>query len=272
MHTYESIKEQDSKGVLPDVQNRKAAFSLTKVGVRHVKVPILFDTQSCQAECAAYIYALNNKGANLSRLIEVLTSLSTKPLTFEILKSVAEALFNTHNHAGLIKIKFNIFNTKAAPVSKKVSYIHYPCEISIKDQSKYVIGIQGLGTTVCPCSLEITNSKGAHNQRATINLKVEVVETAGLNLVEVCKKLINIADTSSSCEIYNILKRADEKFVTEKMFSNPCFSEDCARNAATALKELKYIKNFSVVVESYESIHSHNCLSIYDTKENLHAV
>jgi len=113
--------------------------------------------------------------------------------------------------------------------------------------------------TVCPCSLAISNN-GAHSQRALVKIRCQF---EGLLWVE---DLISIATTSASSPVYALLKRVDEKFVTESAFSNPVFVEDVVRRVAVKLKEHPLIKWFRVEVESYESIHNHNAYACIESK------
>lgn len=253
---------------LPDIQQEDSDIKITKVGVRNVKVPIVYEKSSILATCAVYSKALEKRGSNMSRYVEILTTLGQEELTLLGVQNVAKAIEASHELDCLLKIKFPIWQFKESPVTKHMSFSSYICEIIYDSKSGPVVGIESEINTVCPCSLAMSKT-AAHNQRAICNIKVSVHPTDDLHAI--IEALCEVVNKSGSYEIFNVLKRQDEKFVTEEMYKNPKFVEDSVRGTVRALREKKFEK-FSVVVESLESIHQHNALSIYDTDTNLHAI
>jgi GTP cyclohydrolase I len=137
----------------------------------------------------------------------------------------------------------------AAPMS-------YDCSFEGRidnDEYKFILGVKVPVTTLCPCSKEISEN-GAHNQRALISVKVSYDETEQIWIED----LIDLVESCSSCPVYSLLKRQDEKYVTEHAYSNPKFVEDVLRDVVVKLRKHPQVKEFEVECEAYESIHNHS--------------
>lgn len=175
-----------------------------------------------------------------------------KPLLSE-LKTELQA------ESATIEMTFPYFIEKKAPVTKTASLMEYTCRFTcgMNDSSDIMISIWVPSTTLCPCSKEIS-LYGAHNQRAEINLNVKFD-----NFVWI-EDLISMVESGTSCEVYSLLKRPDEKYVTEKAFDNPMFVEDVVRRVAQLALAHENITWFSVGVESFESIHKHSAYAFTD--------
>jgi len=159
--------------------------------------------------------------------------------------------------AAYVDISFPYFMRKSAPVSGISSLMCYDCffNAGLNDEYELWIGVIVPVTTLCPCSKEISEA-GAHNQRSHITIKLCYSEFVWL------EELIGIAESVASCEIYPLLKRPDEKYVTERAYHNPRFVEDIVRDLTQILKADARVKRFYVEADSFESIHAHNAYAM----------
>jgi GTP cyclohydrolase I len=177
------------------------------------------------------------------------------PLIVEELRTELQA------DAAQIEMTFPYFIAKQAPITKTSSLMEYTCKFTcqVSDKQDFTVSVWVPSTTLCPCSKEIS-SFGAHNQRAEINLNVKFNKFIWL------EDLIALVESGSSCEVYSLLKRPDEKYVTEKAYENPMFVEDVVRKVAELAMEHEDISWFSVGVESFESIHKHSAYAYTDSE------
>lgn len=161
-----------------------------------------------------------------------------------------------------LELHFPYFIEKHAPVTQTSSLMEYSCVFTgeIGMDESFTLYVQVPVTTLCPCSKEISQA-GAHNQRAEISLKIAY---SGFIWIE---ELIEMTEESASCELYALLKRPDEKFVTEKAYQNPMFVEDVVRRVAEKAKAHPNITWFSAGVESFESIHKHSAFAYVDSSQ-----
>ncbi len=159
-------------------------------------------------------------------------------------------------------MRFPYFIAKNAPVTKTTSLMEYNCSFTctINDTEKLLLTVQVPVTTLCPCSKEISDA-GAHNQRAEVTLTVQPHKFIWL------EDLIQLVESCGSCELYALLKRPDEKFVTEQAYANPMFVEDVVRVVAQSAVKHADIGWFSVGVESFESIHKHSAYAFVDSND-----
>lgn len=167
-----------------------------------------------------------------------------------------------HAKSVRLEMSFPYFIDKKAPVSDTHSLMEYDCTFSggIGEDEGFILSIRVPVTTLCPCSKEIS-AGGAHNQRGEVTLNVTFD-----NFIWV-EDLITLVEQSASCEVYSLLKRPDEKYVTEKAFNNPMFVEDVVRKVAVLALDHPDIKWFSASVESFESIHKHSAYAYVDSDE-----
>lgn len=245
-----------------DVQNFKdhRNIEITKVGVKGIKYPIIVldraqGTQAVNAAINIYVNLPHHfKGAHMSRFIEILNEFrgQINIKTFHlILEKTRQKLKAQSAH---MEIAFPYFIEKTAPVTKAKSLMEYKCLFCgalNDDGADFQVGIIVPVTTVCPCSKEISNM-GAHNQRSIVTVKVRFKKFFWI------EDLIRIVEESASGEVYSLLKRPDEKFVTERAYENPMFVEDVVRNVAARLKAHDNFPSFTVEAENYESIHNHS--------------
>jgi GTP cyclohydrolase I len=253
-----------------DIQNQKdhRNINIKKVGVKRIKYPIIVldraqGTQPVNATISMYVNLPHHfKGTHMSRFVEILNEFrgEINIRTFHsILEKVREKLRAESAH---MEIEFPYFIEKAAPVSGARSHMEYHCSFCGQNngqKSDFLVGVVVPVTTVCPCSREISN-KGAHNQRSIVTVKLRFKKFFWI------EDVIRIIEDSASGEVYSLLKRPDEKFVTEKGYENPMFVEDVVRNVAEQLNCNENFTWYSVEAENYESIHNHSAYA-YVEKE-----
>jgi len=262
-----------NKKELMDVQNLfdSRQLEIDKVGVKKVKYPIVVldkenGLQHTVATIDMYVNLPHNyKGTHMSRFVEILHK-NQKMINMRnlpnILREMKEKL---HAEAAHITVSFPYFIKKEAPVTKTQSYLEYKCGFSghmgdAGDMKEFIVSVSIPVNTLCPCSKEISDY-GAHNQRGVVTLSVKFKKFFWI------EDLINIVEKCASSDIYSILKREDEKFVTEKAFNNPMFVEDLVREIAIELKKNKNFPWFSIEAENYESIHNHSAYAYLEYKE-----
>jgi GTP cyclohydrolase I len=246
---------------MEDIQNQQdyRNIAIDKVGVKDVRYPItVLDKATKTQQTVAVINMYVNlpkslKGTHMSRLVEILNEhdrrISIKNFS-EILSTMKERLDAESAH---IEISFPYFVMKTSPVTKSQGLMEYQCTFkgSLNKGKDLVVMINVPITTLCPCSREISEF-GAHNQRGEVRLQVRFKKFVWI------EDLISLVEESASCDVYSVLKREDEKYVTEKAYSNPKFVEDIVRDIAKKLKNDSNIVWFSVESENFESIHNHN--------------
>ncbi len=161
-----------------------------------------------------------------------------------------------------IDMTFSYFIKKTAPVSDTTSLMEYTCQFSggAGEGEDFILSVKVPVTTLCPCSREISEV-GAHNQRAEVSLNVKFSNFIWL------EDLITLVEAGASCEVFALLKRPDEKYVTEQAYNNPMFVEDVVRKVAENARKHPDISWFSVGVESFESIHKHSAYAFVDSSE-----
>ena len=172
-------------------------------------------------------------------------------------KRLEKIIKKLHAKSGESKFKFRYFINKKAPVSKLAAPMCYDCsfegKIDENNNYKFILGVKVPVTTLCPCSKEISKY-GAHNQRAIIKVRVSYDESEHIWLED----LIELVESCSSSPLYSLLKRQDEKYVTEKAWENPRFVEDVLREVVLKLRNHPVVKEFEVDCEAFESIHNHS--------------
>lgn len=246
---------------MPDLQNQtdKRKITIDKVGVKAIKYPIIVSDrtnkiQNTIAEINFYVeLPHSNRGTHMSRFVEILNKYHQEDIIFNLDKLLSDIKKSLKADAAYIEIRFPYFILKKAPVSKITSYLNYDClfRASLSDNFDFRIGVAVPVTTLCPCSREIS-AYGAHNQRSHVTVLVQYSEFIWL------EELIELIESVSSCEIYPLLKRADEKYVTEKAYDNPRFVEDMVRELSVHLNKDKRILHYEIESENFESIHNHS--------------
>jgi GTP cyclohydrolase FolE2 len=251
--------------MLPDVQSQpdSRALSIEAAGIRNLRYPVTIQAgRRPIATVATFTLSVGlaaaAKGTHMSRFIELLESLA-RPLDQRGFRALLlDMLRRLEAKSGEIEMRFPYFVTKTAPVSRVQSQLDY--EVSwrgrVSAQSEYSFSMQVLvpATSLCPCSKEIS-AYGAHNQRSIIRIDVELTGDMAI------EELLDIAERSASCEVYGLLKRADEKYVTERAYENPKFAEDLVRDVALELNRQPLVRAYVVEAENFESIHNHSAFA-----------
>ena len=246
---------------LADVQNmpdfRKIA--LDKVGIKNIKYPIIVldrakGVQHTVANINMYVNLPQHfKGTHMSRFVEILNRYRKEIniRTFEeILSEIKKSLDAEEAH---LEVDFPYFLEKKAPVTLTSGLMEYGCGFygTLAKSLDIVLLVKVPITTVCPCSKELADF-GAHNQRGEARVWFRSDRFIWM------EDIIEIVEGSASSQVYSILKRPDEKFVTEQAYEKPVFVEDVVRNICLGLQKLDGIKWFSAEVENFESIHKHS--------------
>lgn len=251
---------------MKDIQNLKDTrnVDIQKVGIKHIDVPLIIQrkSNSNQIVCAKARVSVSlprdYKGTHMSRFVEVLNEWQHKNLLGVDIKGCLEKIIeNLNAESGELQFKFKYFIEKKSPVTHLPAQMAYECSfegrIDKEHGYKFILGVEVPVTTLCPCSKEISDN-GAHNQRAFITVKVSYDDDRHIWLED----LISLVEGCASCPVYPLLKREDEKFVTEKAWDNPKFVEDVLRDVVVKLREHPVVKEFEVECEAFESIHNHS--------------
>lgn len=244
---------------------------LHRVGVKGVSYPIVVldrtnGVQRTVASVNMYVDLPENfRGTHMSRFIEVLNEyhLEVSPKKIRDMLSRLKSVLNAKR--AVLEVSFPYFVLKHAPVSQTESFLKYECAFQAElfsSHFRFETIVEVPIHTLCPCSKEISD-RGAHNQRAVCRVTFVSSEMVWI------EEIIEIVESSASSPIFTLLKRVDEKFVTEHAYDNPKFVEDVARDVALKLKEHGKIKWYRVEVESFESIHLHNAYACVVSDEVL---
>ena len=238
---------------LKDIQNLedKRGIDIQKVGVKDVELPLAIQRKNAENQIVSakarmsVSLSKNFKGTHMSRFIEVLNIWGQKGVQgVDIKKCLEDIKKKLKTNSAEVKFIFKYFIEKKAPVSNLKSQMGYDCsfEGSLNDDNyKFILGVKVPVTTLCPCSKEISEY-GAHNQRAIISVKIQYDENSHVWLED----LIESIEKCGSSSIYPLLKREDEKYVTERAYETPKFVEDVLRDVVISLKEIKCIKHAQV--------------------------
>ncbi len=246
-----------------DTQNQPdfRKIPIDKVGIKGLKYPVkVMDKtkgiQSTVADICMYVDLPHQcKGTHMSRFVEILHSSRTQVSLESLTTILGDMKKNLGAESSHIEITFPYFIEKVSPCVGARGFMDYTCSIfgslDANNNTDIVLKVAVPVTSVCPCSKEISDG-GAHNQRGEV-----LVNTRFKKLIWI-ENIVDIVERSGSCDIFSVLKRKDEKFVTEKAYNNPKFVEDIARDVAKILMEDENITWFSVSAENYESIHNHS--------------
>ena len=265
-----------NKSNLEDVQNAKSDFAvdIDRVGIKDFCMPLAVrDMANSFQHTIAHVdmgvdLPAAFKGTHMSRFIEALEAFresSNEKLDYPSLKRLLQNVCTKLDaQKASICFRFPYFMTKQAPVSKASAQVAYNCALTGEidrdtENPTFLIEIDVPVTTVCPCSKAISRA-GAHGQRSHIIMKIRIDRFTWL------EEFIHIAEASGSAPIYALLKREDEKAVTELAYDNAYFVEDVVRSVANKLKEHEHVTWFRVEVESHESIHGHNAFACIESK------
>ena len=255
---------------LEDTQNQpdKRQVAIENVGIRDLKHPICFHDADAEegsgqatVATAAMSVALpaDVRGTHMSRFVAILSEVADKvsvqgmPDLLDVMQDRLEA------EAATVTLDFPFFVTKEAPVTGSAGKLDYAIRLEgvrTGVETTIRLTIRVPITTLCPCSRNISE-RGAHNQRGEVVLTVE-----GDDDLPPVAQLIKAVETCGSSELYSVLKRPDEKEVTERAYDNPVFVEDLVRNVALQMREMAGVEAYRIEGENFESIHNHNAFAV----------
>ena len=257
---------------MKDVQSQadQRGIPIQKVGVNDVHLPFQIKTKagSFQSVLACIRLTVDlpqeYKGTHMSRFIEVLSDWRQKPVSNRemdaMLRDIMSRLGAQRSH---IEIRFKYFIEKVAPVSGLKSLLDYDCvfegNLGSDGPLDFILGLSVPFTSLCPCSREISDY-GAHNQRGVMKVRIKYVPGRFIWIED----LVELMERQASCPVYPLLKREDEKFVTETAYDNAKFIEDVLRDLVLALRGQEGVTWFEVECESFESIHNHSAYAFHE--------
>ena len=262
MSTTQSSKHDEIEDVQNIADQRKIAID--KVGIKDIKHPVKVSDrttgeQHTVANFNMYVNLPHHfKGTHMSRFVEILNQHEREITVKSFREMLGEMTERLDAESGYIEMNFPYFVNKEAPISKVRSLMDYDVtfigEIT-GDKTAMNVKVVVPVTSLCPCSKNISDY-GAHNQRSHVTLTVRVESFVWI------EDLIDLVEKQASCEIYGLLKRPDEKYVTERAYDNPKFVEDMVRDVAAQLNEDKRITAYIVESENFESIHNHSAYAL----------
>jgi len=252
----------------PQSLKDKRGISIDMVGVRGLRYPItvMDKLKGFQHTVGTFNLFVNLphrfKGTHMSRFIEILNKYHGSINIQKIPGILSSMKKNLNAREAHLEVSFPYFIRKIAPVSKAESFMEYNCTLHGVSKSRPVmtLTVNVPVTTLCPCSKDISE-KGAHNQRSIVSLGVRFKDMVWI------EDLVKMVEESASCEIYPLLKREDEKYVTERAYERPMFVEDIVRSIASELDSDPNIVWYCVDSENWESIHSHNVYARIERKK-----
>ncbi|MDB4055597.1 GTP cyclohydrolase FolE2 [Akkermansiaceae bacterium] len=254
---------------LTDTQNEldDRQIAIDRVGVKALRFPLQVrnkdgSTQRTVATTALAVDLPHHfKGTHMSRFVEVLNSHGNCLDVREMTAIPEELLGRLEARKAHVEFRFPFFRSKPAPVTQISGVMDYEvvfeAESDIEGNHDFILTVIVPVATLCPCSKAISE-RGAHNQRGTVTYSVRFKEPIWI------EDLIDLVETSASCELYSLLKRPDEKAVTERAYDNPVFVEDLVRNVAARSNAQENIIWYRVEAENYESIHNHNAYAVVE--------
>ncbi len=257
---------------MEDVQNSPALvpMNIDKVGVQNIQIPLLVrDREKGRQHTVATVdmgveLPSAFKGTHMSRFVEALEDWGEE-LDYASLKRLLENVkMRLEAKSAYIHFKFPYFIRKKAPVSSDSGIMTYQCKLTgemIGNKPEFLLEVEVPVMSVCPCSKAISK-EGAHSQRALVRMAVRMKSFFWI------EELVDMAEKAGSSPVYTLLKRKDEKYVTEHAFANPAFVEDIVRATAQLLAKHEQVSWYRVEVQSMESIHNHDAYACIECAKN----
>jgi TIGR00294 family protein len=254
---------------MEDVQSREDTRQLpiNKVGIKNIRHPVrVKDRTGLEQHTVAYFNMYVNlphnfKGTHMSRFVQILESHEREITTESFQEILVEMTKRLEADSGHLEMSFPYFVRKKAPVSGVESLMDYDVTFigEVHGDQPPVITLKVVVpcTSLCPCSKQISD-RGAHNQRSHVTVRATLT---GFVWIE---EIIDLVEAEASCELYGLLKRPDEKYVTERAYDNPKFVEDMVRDVAARLNAHPHIGAYSVESENFESIHNHSAYAMIE--------
>jgi GTP cyclohydrolase IB len=253
---------------IEDVQGRADTrrIPIHRVGIKDVRHPVRVKDRAAGEQHTIATFNMyvslphDFKGTHMSRFVEILHD-HEREISVDALRAMLEEMTERlEADVGHIEMSFPFFVTKRAPVSGVESLMDYHATLVGEQRdgrAEMWVRVVVPVTSLCPCSKEIS-ARGAHNQRSHVTIAVKAASHIWI------EEIIDIAESEASCELYGILKRADEKHVTERAYDNPKFVEDMVRDVATRLNAEERIAAYVVESENFESIHNHSAYALIE--------
>lgn len=259
---------------IPDLQSEEERRELTidRVGIKGLRYPLRWQRKDGSIFDSVGQFSLDifldaqKRGTHMSRFVQLLENNQQACNLIEIRKIADQLLHDLDAPKGHIQVEFLFFLKKFAPCSNLPSYLDYKVGVEVLANQTEVgvsefftnLSVCVPVTSLCPCSKGISKY-GAHNQRSIVTLNVQVKQDIAM------EDLIFLAEKQSSSELFGLLKREDEKFVTERAYENAKFVEDIVRDIVLEIKNDQRILKYTVEVENFESIHNHNAYARIDS-------
>jgi GTP cyclohydrolase IB len=265
---HERVNMTANPAAIPDVQSLTDVrhLAIDKVGIKGIRHPVIVRDKSVGvqhtiASFNMYVHLPHNfKGTHMSRFVEILNH-HGREISVESFESILrEMVKKLEAQSGHIEMNFPYFVNKTAPVSGVQSLLDYDVTFigEIQDGSyRFTMRVCVPVTSLCPCSKKISE-RGAHNQRSHVTITVCTGKSVWI------EEVVRFAEEQASCELYGLLKRPDEKFVTERAYDNPKFVEDMVRDIAAVLNADDRIDAYIVESENFESIHNHSAYALIE--------
>ncbi len=253
---------------IADVQNSADTrhLAINKVGIKSIRHPVLVKDKSggvqhTIATFNMYVHLPHNfKGTHMSRFVQILNQ-HGREITVESFEGILREMTDKlEAKSGYIEMAFPYFINKTAPVSEVQSLLDYDVTFIgeiVEGKYRFNMKVQIPVTSLCPCSKEISE-RGAHNQRSHVTIAVRTRKSVWI------EEVVRFAEEQASSELYGLLKRPDEKFVTERAYDNPKFVEDMVRDVAAVLNADERIEAYVVESENFESIHNHSAYALIE--------
>ena len=257
-----------SPGAIPDVQGSPDArrLAIDRVGIKSIRHPVKIQEQGGGVQHTIAMFNLyvrlpqHFKGTHMSRFVSILNAHEREITVRSFQVMLREMVEKLEAQEGHIEMTFPYFIDKAAPVSGVRSLMDYEvtftCEIRA-GQPEFSMKVLVPVTSLCPCSKEISDY-GAHNQRSHVTVAATTNDFVWI------EEIVAVVERQASCELYGLLKRPDEKFVTERAYDNPKFVEDMVRDVAGILNDDPRIDAYVVESENFESIHNHSAYALIE--------
>jgi len=261
--------------VMPDVQGSldTRQIPIQRVGVRALRYPLAYCAGQGELQHTIGLWNLDvhlpatQKGTHMSRFVALLDE-NEDTFDVAVLRTLTRRMLELLDaQAGRIEVSFPYFIRKSAPISGVSSLLDYEVTITVEQALTGVrshVEVQVPVTSLCPCSKEISRY-GAHNQRSHVTIRVELDGDLAID------DLIRIAEDEASCELWGLLKRPDEKFVTERAYENPKFVEDLVRDVAVRLDAEPRVLAYVLEAENFESIHNHSAYALIERDKRVAA-
>jgi len=239
---------------------------IDKVGIKDIRHPVRVRDRTGREQHTIATFNMyvnlphNFKGTHMSRFVEILNHHEYEITVDSFRDMLREMTERLEAESGHIEMKFSYFINKTAPISGVQSLLDYDVSLIgeiVGGKPKMNIKVVVPVTSLCPCSKKISEY-GAHNQRSHVTISAQ---TRGFVWIE---DLIDLVESEASCELYGLLKRPDEKYVTEKAYNNPKFVEDMVRDVASRLNDDERISAYVVESENFESIHNHSAYALIE--------